>query len=209
LTRSPGIQLVGRVHGQLVRQHRIAVLADRLAAMLPPASTLLDIGCGDGNVAKLISHAVPGLTVSGAEYSPRPDCAIPCLGFDGVHLPYPDRAFDGCMLVDVLHHAKDPQATLLDATRVCRDFILIKDHLAENIWDHWTLRLMDWVGNRPHGVRLPYAYLSAKQWQELYRGAGLIEVRTEDKIPLYLVPFSFVFGRKLHFIALLRKQAAG
>ena len=201
----PSIQLVGHAHGRVVHQRRIAVLAERLAGMLPAASTLLDVGCGDGTIAKTMCQAIPGLAISGAEYSPRPKCAIPCIAFDGVHLPFPSRSFDGCMFVDVLHHSRDPLAVLLEAGRISRDFILIKDHLAEGTFDHWTLRLMDWVGNRPHGVELPYAYLSGEQWQEIYRDAGLVEVKTDRAIPLYPAPFSLVFGRNLHFISVLTK----
>lgn len=202
---SQSIRLMGNAHGTLVHQRRVAVLAERLAAMLPAASTLLDVGCGDGTIAKIMCETVPGLIMSGAEYSPRADCAIPCLGFDGVHLPFPDKSFDGCMFVDVLHHSRDPLAVLLEAVRVSRDFILIKDHLAESTFDHWTLRLMDWVGNRPHDVELPYAYLSGDQWRELYRDAGLAEVKTDRSMPLYPAPFSLVFGRNLHFISVLTK----
>jgi len=206
VSNSKGIVLVGRAHGRLVHGRRTTVLGQRLAAMLPEASTLLDVGCGDGIIANIVGHAVPGLTVSGAEYAPRADCAIPCLGFDGIHLPYPDKSFDGCMFVDVLHHSQDPLAILRDAVRVSRSFVLIKDHLAENAFDHSTLRFMDWVGNRPHGVVLPYNYLSEKEWQKLYADAGLKEARVERSIPLYPAPFSWIFGRKLHFIALLKKR---
>jgi len=209
MSDSPHIELMGRAHGRWVHRRRVVVLGQGLAAMLPAASTLLDVGCGDGAIAKLVGQSVPGLTVSGAEYAPRPDCAIPCVGFEGVHLPFPDRTFDGCMFVDVLHHSCDPLAILRDAARVCRTFILIKDHLAENTLDHMTLRFMDWVGNRPHGVELPYNYLSGQEWQELYAGAGLKEARVDRSIPLYPFPFSRVFGRNLHFIALLKKLDDG
>jgi SAM-dependent methyltransferase len=209
MSDSPSIQLVGKAHGRLVHRRRIAALAERLTAMLPPASTLLDVGCGDGTIARLISEAVLGLTISGAEYAPRPDCAIPCLGFDGLHLPFPDKSFDGCLFVDVLHHSQDPLAILRDAARVSRDFILIKDHVAESALDHWTLRVMDWVGNRPHGVELPYAYLSQDQWRDLHRKAGLTEVRATRSVPLYPFPFSLVFGRNLHVISLLKKIDPG
>jgi SAM-dependent methyltransferase len=198
------IEFIGKAHGQLVHKRRIAVLGQRLAAMLPAASTLLDVGCGDGAIAKIVGQSVPLFSVSGTEYAPRADCAIPCIAFDGVHLPFPDQSFDVCMFVDVLHHCEDPLTILRDAARVCRNFILIKDHLAESTLDHMTLRLMDWVGNRPHGVVLPYNYLSGQQWQKLYRDAGLIEEHVERKIPIYPVPFSYLFGRKLHFIALLK-----
>jgi SAM-dependent methyltransferase len=200
------IDFIGKAHGQLVHKRRVAVLGRQLAAMVPEASTLLDVGCGDGAIAQIVGQSVPGLTISGAEYAPRRDCAIPCTGFDGLRLPFPGRSFDGCMFVDVLHHSHDALAIVRDAVRVCRDFILIKDHLAESSLDHMTLRFMDWVGNAPHGIELPYNYLSGQQWLNLYRDAGLIEAKVERKIPLYPAPMSLVFGRKLHFIALLKKQ---
>jgi ubiquinone/menaquinone biosynthesis C-methylase UbiE len=180
-------------------------LAQKLAEMLPPGTHLLDVGCGDGRLAGLVREALPKLQVEGVEVLPREDCAIPCRAFDGSHLPFADDSFDACLFVDVLHHMTDPFPLLRDACRVSRKFLLIKDHLAESALDHWTLRLMDWVGNRSHGVALPYAYLSSGQWQDLYRRVGLSVERTESDVPLYPAPFSAIFGRKLHFISLLRQ----
>jgi len=201
-----GTQLVGKIHGKVVHQRRIVVLAQKLAEMLPPGSQLLDVGCGDGTLATLLRDAVPKLDVQGVEVLPRGDCAIPCRAFDGSHLPFPDDSFDCCLFVDVLHHTVDPFPLLRDACRVSRKFLLIKDHLAEGALDHWTLRLMDWVGNRSHGVALPYAYLSGAKWQDLYKRLGLIVQRTDSDLPLYPAPFSAVFGRRLHFIALLKRE---
>jgi SAM-dependent methyltransferase len=206
MSANAGIRLLGKIHGKVVFDRRIAVLAEKLAAMLAPGSRLLDIGCGDGRVSALLREAVSGLKVEGVEVRPRETCAIPCRYFDGSHLPFPDRCFDCCLLVDVIHHMKNPLPLLREACRVSRRFLLIKDHLAENALDHWTLRLMDWVGNRPHGVTLPYAYLSASQWQALYQQLDLSVERTVFDLPLYPGVFSMVFGRNLHFISLLKKQ---
>jgi hypothetical protein len=107
--------------------------------------------------------------------------------------------------VDVLHHTGNPLPILRDACRVSRERLLIKDHLAEGVLDHWTLRLMDWVGNRAHGVALPYAYLSGRQWEELFGRLGLRVERTDCDLSLYPAPFSAIFGRNLHFVSLLRK----
>jgi len=208
MSANAGIRLVGKFHGKVVLQRRIRVLAEQLGALIAPGSRLLDIGCGDGKLAALLRDAVAGLKVEGVEVHPRNGCAIPCRYFDGSHLPFPDRCFDCCLLVDVIHHMKDPLPLLRDACRVSRQFVLVKDHFAENALDHWTLRLMDWVGNRAHGVALPYAYLSASQWQALYQQLGLSVERTALDLPLYPAGFSMVFGRNLHFISLLRKQTA-
>ncbi len=88
-----------------------------------------------------------------------------------------------------------------------REFILIKDHVAETWFDHATLRFMDWVGNRPHGVVLPYAYLSSSEWRELTRSVGLESVDTDRNVPLYPASFSLLFGRSPHFISLARKRS--
>jgi SAM-dependent methyltransferase len=203
--RNPALRLLGKIHGRAVHGRRIAVLADRLAASLTAGSRLLDVGCGDGRLGALLRDAVPELAVQGVEVLPRADCAVPCKSFDGIHLPFADGSVDCCLFVDVLHHTTDPLPLLQDACRVSSQFLLIKDHVAENALDHATLRLMDWVGNGPHGVALPYNYLSRSKWQNLYSQLGLTVVRTDNAIPLYPFPFSAVFGRNLHFISLLKK----
>jgi hypothetical protein len=58
--------------------------------------------------------------------------------------------------VDVLHHTDDVTVLLREAARVGRIFVLLKDHLCENLRDNATLRFMDWMGNRPHGGGLIY-----------------------------------------------------
>jgi SAM-dependent methyltransferase len=196
---------IGKLHGRLVSPRRVAVLAERLATLLPPDCRLLDVGCGDGALGALLKQRVRGLGVEGVEVLPRDGCAIECHAFDGRHLPFADGSFDGCLFVDVLHHTLDPFVLLEDACRVSRDFILIKDHLAETRWQHARLRFMDWVGNRPHGVVLPYAYLSRAKWSELFARLHLTEVRSDYDLPLYPAPASWVFGGRLHFATLLRK----
>ena len=201
-----GTQLVGKVHGKVVHERRIVVLAKDLANFLSPDTRLLDVGCGDGRLGALIRDAVPGIHVEGAEVLARDGCAIPCRAFDGSRLPFPDGSFDVCLFVDVLHHMKDPLPLLREACRVSRRYLLIKDHFAESSLDHWTLRFMDWVSNHPHGVTLPYAYLSGSEWNALYSRLGLTVERSQDKVQLYPPPFSAIFGRNLHFIALLGKS---
>jgi SAM-dependent methyltransferase len=202
---SRGTRTLGRIHGRAVHQRRVKVLARRLAPMVPPGSRLLEIGCGDGRIAALLRDWVPQLEVEGVEVLPRADCAITCRAFDGTHLPFPDDSFDGCLLVDVVHHVSDPLPLLKDACRVSSQFVLIKDHFAESALDRWTLRFMDWVSNAPHGVALPYAYLTRSQWEELYRPLGLSVDSSDRDLPLYPVPFASIFGRNLHFISRLKK----
>lgn len=203
-----GLEIVDAVHSRLVHSRRISVLADAISSLIPPGKKLLDVGCGDGQLDVLLKTRVANLEIEGVETHARPACAVPYRIFDGVQLPFADNSFDGCLFVDVLHHTTEPEKILRDACRVSRDFILIKDHLSANKFDHATLRFMDWVGNRSHGVFLPYNYLAQANWDRLFQSAGLEPVRTTHRIPLYPFPFSLLFGRKLHFVVLLKKTSS-
>lgn len=200
-------KIVGKLHAKLVHDRRVVVLAEVLAARLHPGQRVLDIGCGDGAISALLRKRVPGIEIQGVEFLARPDCAIPCQSFDGSNLPFPDGTFDVCMLVDVLHHTRDIRILLKEACRVSRSCILLKDHLDENLLDHLMLKLMDWVGNRPHGVRLTYNYQSRSAWQRCFDELKLAKQAWSEEVPLYLPPVSWIAGRHLHFIALLQKSS--
>lgn len=192
-------------HQALVHQRRVRVLAEALAAQIPPGASVLDIGCGDGTIASLIAQLRPDISIKGVEVMVRPGCRIECFPFDGSTLPFPASSVDVCMLVDVLHHTSDVLVLLREAARVTRTNMLLKDHLSENALDHATLRFMDWVGNRPHGVTLTYNYQSRAQWNAHFTACGLETVTFTTDLSLYPPPFSAVVGRNLHFVALLRK----
>ena len=133
----------------------------------------------------------------------RPNARIKVTKFDGVHLPLGDKSYDAVIFVDVLHHTDDPAALLAEAKRVARGAIVIKDHTMDGPFAYQRLRFMDWVGNAPHGVVLPYNYWTEQGWRNAFKGLGLAIVQWRSEIPLYPFPASFVFGRGLHFVAKL------
>jgi SAM-dependent methyltransferase len=202
---SLALSVLKRAHGKAVFERRVRVLAESLAARIPSHASVLDIGCGDGTIASLIQIRNPTVTIQGIEFAPRPTCQIECKTFDGKQIPHPAGSFDVCMFVDVLHHTQEIETLLSEACRVSRQFVLLKDHLAENRLDFATLQLMDWVGNRPHGVDLPYNYQNRAQWDRHFSAVGLKVREWQDRVPLYPFPFSAIFGRKLHFVAVLEK----
>lgn len=196
--------IVEPAHQAFVAGRRAQRLAEHLSALMPAGAVSgLDIGCGNGAVAASVQTLCPGLTFTGVETVVRGQTRIPVLPYDGSTLPFPDRSFDVSMLVDVLHHTDDPAAVLQEACRVSRQAIILKDHYCQSPFDASILRFMDWVGNKAHGVALPYNYLSRQEWTETFARAGCQAETVKEKLGLYPFPFTLLFDGTLQFVARL------
>jgi SAM-dependent methyltransferase len=197
------------MHGRLVHSRRVRVLAPLVAellAPLAPGARVLDVGCGDGALASAILELRPDLGLQGVDVLVRPQARIPVTAFDGEHLPGGEAAWDAVLLVDVLHHTADPALLLREARRVARAIVL-KDHLLAGWLAGPTLRLMDWVGNAGHGVSLPYNYWSEARWRAAFAELGLRTAAWQGRLQLYPGPADWLFGRGLHFLVRLEREA--
>jgi SAM-dependent methyltransferase len=199
-----GKQLLNEVHNKLVFRRRVKVLSTTLSEFLTSGS-VLDVGTGDGLIASLIVNDRHDLSIEGVDVLKRPKTHIPVSAFNGSELPFADDSFDCVMFVDVLHHTNEPEKLLIEAARVSRNSIVIKDHLLEGWLAGATLRLMDWVGNRGHDVVLPYNYLTRSRWHHIFREANLEIAAFSERLNLYPAPASWLFDRNLHFVARLSK----
>lgn len=197
-------KLLNTLHDRAVFQRRVRVLSALLAEELGAKGTVLDLGCGDGSIAKAIMQRRPGLSFRGIDVLVREHTLIPVMPFDGHTIPAEDKSFDWVTIVDVLHHTDDPGRLVREAARVARQGVVIKDHLREGFAAYQTLRLMDWVGNKGHGVRLPYNYLSRSEWQAIFASVGIKPSSWREALSLYPFPANLLFDRSLHFIARLR-----
>jgi SAM-dependent methyltransferase len=155
-------------------QSRMRHLPPRLLRHMGTEGTILDMGGGDGHLARCLMDARPGIRVTGVDIAPRPaaECHGAVIACDGAHLPFADHTFDLVLLSDVLHHTSDPAVLLREAMRVTRRRVLIKDHYWITRRDRWLLAASDYLGNRVHGVPLPYAFLNPRDWDTLFRQCG-------------------------------------
>jgi SAM-dependent methyltransferase len=197
------MRLLDLIHGNCVHPRRVRKLGDQFARFIPTSATVLDVGCGDGQLARLIGQKRPDLRIQGIEVLVRPDAAIPVTAFDGQTIPLPDASIDVVMFSDVLHHAKDPLTLLSEARRVARLAIVIKDHLLQGMLAGQTLAFMDRVGNARHGVALPYHYWTPQEWRMAFEESRLHVEMWDQRLGLYPFPASLLFERSLHFLARL------
>ena len=201
--------LLKGLHHRYVHLRRVDVLADELARLVPPGSRVLDVGCGDGTIDRAVMARREGVEYAGIDVKARPSCAIPFSEYDGHSIPHPDRSFDVVQFIDVLHHTDDIEGVFAEAVRVSKRYIILKDHSFANRVEHAIIKWMDWVGNAPYGVRLPYNFKDLAYWKELADRFGL-EVKTfKSRVELYPFPFSELFGRDgMDFVMLLEKRSA-
>ena len=197
-------KILNAAHDRAVFQRRIRVLSEHIGAVLGAEGTVLDLGCGDGSLAKAVMDRKPGLNFRGIDVFLRPRTAIPVEIFDGTTIPAASGSFDWVTIVDVLHHTDNPGHLVAEAARVARKGVVIKDHLRDGPLAYSTLRFMDWVGNRGHDVRLPYNYLSKREWNAIFDQVGLKAEAWREDLALYPFPANLLFDRGLHFVASLR-----
>lgn len=197
------MNIVKSAHSQLISPRRTRVLAKHLASLIPKDSTVLDIGCGDGLIDKLIMNLRSDLKIVGVDILKREKTFIPVRLYDGKRLPFLGDQFDCVMYIDTLHHTADIENIILDGKRVSKKNILIKDHYANNKISSSILKFMDWVGNKFYAVNLTYNYLSETEWKNIYNKLGLKKQKEINKLGLYPFPFDLIFENCLHFISLL------
>lgn len=203
------MRLVEHLHDRYGHRRRARVLAHHFVELIPESARLLDVGCGDGLLAREIARLRPDLSIRGIEVQERSHSHIEVERFDGLHIPYPDDAFDLILFVDVLHHSDDALCLLREGARVARRAMVIKDHTLEGLLAQPTLRFMDDVGNARHGVTLPYNYWTREHWESVLSELSLPVESWTGKLGLYPWPASWLFDRSLHFIARLDTSSDG
>ena len=99
-----------------------------LADLVPPAATVLDLGCGDGHLLELLARA-PARTLIGVDLSDaelaaarrRPALArAVLLGGDAAALPVADASIDACVSHLAFTLMTDPVAVAAEVARVLR-----------------------------------------------------------------------------------------
>ena len=197
------MKILDLIHREYTYGRRLSRLCSQIAEILPTGAEVLDIGCGDGQLAWLIMQRRPDVKIEGIDVLVRNETKITVTQFDGDVVPHPNKSFDFVTLSDVLHHTSDPLILLREATRVARKGIILKDHLCDGFLAGPTLRFMDRVGNARHGVSLPYNYWPKQKWLDAFKKLQLPISSWKEDLKLYPAFADLIFGRSLHFVARL------
>jgi SAM-dependent methyltransferase len=183
--------------------YRIRV-TEYIARLLPPDGpcSILDVGAGDGYLGVFLETNRPKTSVVGVEVEPRllshPRASVAL--YDGLSLPFSDRAFDFVLLTNVLHHAQRMVDLFRESCRVGRRAVLIKDHVSRGHFDRWRLALLDILGNRRFGASVAGDYLDPERWNLVLEQARCGRVSRYDGLIFRQGWLATVFGNHLEIV---------
>jgi ubiquinone/menaquinone biosynthesis C-methylase UbiE len=132
--------------GGALRRYQLRCI-DKLGHRFRGDEKLLDSGCGDGTVARLLRERVAEVTAIDVEPSPawRNEPGLSFTVADAESLPFEDGGFDLVHSKDSLHHMESPERALAEYRRVLRPggaaLIVESNRYNPFFYPHMTLML--------------------------------------------------------------------
>jgi len=171
--------------------HRIRVDYDVIESLIEPNSTVLDIGCGDG---ELLANLIADKNITGKGIELEQDLVLTCVN-QGLPIiqhnveygleNYADKSYDYVILSQTVQTVKNTERVFTELLRVGRKVIVSFPNFA-----HWRCRAqLFFRGNAPVTKQLPFEWhnspnihcLSLKDFERFCKRQA---VKVEKKIPL-------------------------
>lgn len=190
---------------EMKRVHR---RVDQLKTLLPhQASSFLDVGCGNGEIATRISRFL-GLNAESsfaADVTNRMNSQDQCtyLTVHNNEVPLPDNSIAAATLLMTLHHESSPEILLKEVFRIMQKngVVIVRDHDASTASQQLAFRAIDTLYfslfSKDTNVPMPANYQAIEYWKALAEGSGFtIESVSYPEPDSPMNPFHMVLRKR-------------
>jgi len=139
-------------------------------------STILDLGCGSGIVAKYFQDFFEA-KVLGVDIRDNRLVPIPFKIIDGQNLPFENDIFDIVLINYVLHHCDDPESVLKEAKRVGKRIIIFED-LPEGFLARLRCKIHQLTFP---GSKKTFSFKKKEEWKKTFEKLGL-KIIAQDRV---------------------------
>jgi SAM-dependent methyltransferase len=88
------------------------------SALKDRTGSVLDVGCGNGEITYTLSKVNKKLIVQGCDIDTRVRSKFPIVYTDVCKMPFGDSKFDNTLMFDVLEHVRNPKKAISEVKRV-------------------------------------------------------------------------------------------
>lgn len=175
----------------LSQAHRVRVDYDVIESLIEPYSTVLDIGCGDG---ELLANLIADKNITGKGIELEQDLVLTCvnrglsiiqhdieLGLEN----FSDKSYDYVILSQTVQTIKNTEMVFTELLRVAKKVIVSFPNFA-----HWRCRAQLFLaGSAPVTKQLPFEWhnspnIHCLSLRDFERFCNKLSVKVEKKIPL-------------------------
>lgn len=169
---------------------RANIIAQTFHTHLKGANRLLDIGCGNGVVAKRLNEIFKPDKIEGCDIENYLSENISFkIQKHKDKLPYGNKMFDVAMFNDVLHHTeyKNQEKLIRESIRVAEKVILFE------LFPSVINKAGDYLLNKVHNpnMNIPFTYKTPDEWSKLLKLLGYRSIKINVNKPAFY-PFNHV-----------------
>jgi 2-polyprenyl-3-methyl-5-hydroxy-6-metoxy-1,4-benzoquinol methylase len=149
---------------QLGDKRALDVIAD-ISEYLDRGNIIVDVGAGTCQITELLLKDGFDVTPVDVDNLSCVEGIEPIL-FDGQHLPFTGGSFDLALLINVLHHVRDPDELLQETARVASCMIVHEDIYTSKTQEYLT-KAMDSILNLEF-IGHPHSNRNDQEWRDTF-----------------------------------------
>lgn len=157
--------------GEYLFKKNVEKLIEEIKSYLSKKERILDLGSGTCMFTKVLREKGYNITPVDIKNKSYYTSIVPIV-YNGKKLPFPDKSFDICLIIAVLHHTQNPEMVLREAVRVTSKKIIILEDLYTNTIQKYYTFAVDSLLNKEF-IGHPHANKDDDGWHRLFQRLGL------------------------------------